>query len=70
MIQKKDENGEKYATATTEAEFHEAFKPWAGGGADAETGGADRSAYERGRGHRGGDRPGATRPARLGKEAG
>ena len=25
MIQKKDENGEKYATATTEAEFHEAL---------------------------------------------
>ena len=24
MIQKKEENGEKYATATTEAEFHEA----------------------------------------------
>ena len=25
MIPKKDENGEKYATATTEAEFHEAL---------------------------------------------
>ena len=25
MIQKKKENGEKYATATTEAEFHEAL---------------------------------------------
>ena len=25
MIQKKEENGEKYATATTEAEFHEAL---------------------------------------------
>ena len=25
MIQKKDENGEKYATATTEDEFHEAL---------------------------------------------
>ena len=25
MIQKKEENGERYATATTEAEFHEAL---------------------------------------------
>ena len=25
MIKKKEENGEKYATATTEAEFHEAL---------------------------------------------
>ena len=25
MIPKKEENGEKYATATTEAEFHEAL---------------------------------------------
>ena len=25
MIQKKEENGEKYVTATTEAEFHEAL---------------------------------------------
>ena len=25
MIQKKEENGEKYATATNEAEFHEAL---------------------------------------------
>ncbi len=25
MIQKKDENGEKYATASDEAEFHEAL---------------------------------------------
>ena len=25
MIQKKKENGERYATATTEAEFHEAL---------------------------------------------
>ena len=25
MIQKKEENGEKYATATTEDEFHEAL---------------------------------------------
>ena len=25
MIHEKDENGEKYATATTEAEFHEAL---------------------------------------------
>ena len=25
MIQKKEKNGEKYATATTEAEFHEAL---------------------------------------------
>ena len=25
MIQKKEENGEKYATASTEAEFHEAL---------------------------------------------
>ena len=25
MIQKKEENGENYATATTEAEFHEAL---------------------------------------------
>ena len=25
MIPKKDENGEQYATATTEAEFHEAL---------------------------------------------
>ena len=25
MIQKKDENGSKYVTATTEAEFHEAL---------------------------------------------
>ena len=25
MIQKKDESGEKYATTTTEAEFHEAL---------------------------------------------
>ena len=26
MIRKKKENGEQYATATTEAEFHEALK--------------------------------------------
>ena len=32
MIPKKEENGEKYATATTEAEFHEALNS----GADVE----------------------------------
>ena len=31
MIPKKDENGEKYATATTEAEFHEALNRGARG---------------------------------------
>ena len=56
MIQKKEENGEKYVTATTEAEFHAGVEPWVRGRADVGTGGEDRSAHERGRGHRGGDR--------------
>ena len=67
MIPKKDENGEKYATATTEAEFHEALNRGLAVELTRELGGADRSAYERGRGHRRRDRPGATRPSRLEK---
>ena len=46
MIQKKEENGEKYATATTETEFHEALRRGLAVDADAGTGGADRSADE------------------------
>ena len=45
MIRKKKENGETYATASDEAEFHEALNRGTGGGTDAGTGGADRSAY-------------------------
>ena len=67
MIQEKDKNGEKYVTATTEAEFHEALNRGFAVELTRGTGGADRSAYERGRGHRGRDQRGAARPARLGR---
>ena len=70
MIQKKEENGEKYATATTEAQFHEALNRGIAVELTRELAERNRSAYERGRGHCGRDRPGAARPARLGKEAG
>ena len=69
MIPKKYAKGEKYATATTEAEFHEALNRGLAVELTRELARADRSAYERGRGHRGRDRPGATRPPRLGTEA-
>ena len=59
MIQKKEENGEKYATATTEAEFHEALNRGLAVELTRELGGADRFAYGRGRGHRGRDQRGA-----------
>ena len=61
MIQKKEENGEKYVTATTEAEFHEALNRGSNRGEEADAGTAARSGsecHERGRGHRGGDRRG------------
>ena len=46
MIQKKEENGEKYVTATTEAEFHEALnRGFAVEVTLAGTGGEDRSAH-------------------------
>ena len=59
MIQKKEENGEKYVTATTEAEFHEALNRGLAVELTRELAERNRSAHERGRGHRGGDRPGA-----------
>ena len=59
MIPKKDENGEKYATATTEAEFHEALNRGLAVELTRELARADRFAYGRGRGNRGRDRRGA-----------
>ena len=54
----KEENGEKYATATTEAEFHEALNRGLAVELTWELG--EQIGFDgRGRGHRGGDRRGA-----------
>ena len=59
MMQEKEEYGEKYLSVETEDEFHEALNRGLAVELTRELARADRSAYERGRGHRGRDRRGA-----------
>ena len=67
MIQKKEENGEKYATASDEAEFHEALNRGLAVEVTREL--AEKIGVPMSQDVHGGDQRGALRPSRLGMEA-